>query len=101
MNWMAHVIGMSDDNVVKKVLQFKLTGILKCGRPRLRWADSVESVFGINIRLPKEVILPDLLTSVVHSKRHAGCSLTTGRATQARQVGGETPDLDSPGWAWG
>ncbi|GFU68435.1 hypothetical protein TNCV_3869271 [Trichonephila clavipes] len=34
---------MPDDNVVKKVLQLKVTGIRKRGRPRLRWTDSVES----------------------------------------------------------
>ncbi|GFW95993.1 hypothetical protein TNCV_4174201 [Trichonephila clavipes] len=31
---MAHIIRMSNDNVVKKVLQFKVTGIRKRGRPR-------------------------------------------------------------------
>ncbi|GFY15374.1 hypothetical protein TNCV_1571851 [Trichonephila clavipes] len=34
---------MSDDNVVKKILQFKVTGIRKRGRPRLRWTDLMES----------------------------------------------------------
>ncbi|GFU28022.1 hypothetical protein TNCV_3153501 [Trichonephila clavipes] len=38
---------MPGDNVVKKVLWFKVTGVRKCGRPRLRWADSVESDLGI------------------------------------------------------
>ncbi|GFX68605.1 hypothetical protein TNCV_1800181 [Trichonephila clavipes] len=47
MNWIAHIIRMPDDHVVKKVLQFKVTGIRKLGRPKLRWADSVESDFGI------------------------------------------------------
>ncbi|GFU21733.1 uncharacterized transposon-derived protein F52C9.6 [Trichonephila clavipes] len=47
MNWTAHIIRMLDDNVVKKILQFKVTGIRKRGRPGLRWADSVESDFGI------------------------------------------------------
>ncbi|GFS47308.1 hypothetical protein TNCV_4862701 [Trichonephila clavipes] len=41
---MAHIIRMLDGNVVKKLLQFKVTGIRKRGRPRLRWADSVESI---------------------------------------------------------
>ncbi|GFV74794.1 hypothetical protein TNCV_1040321 [Trichonephila clavipes] len=41
------VIRMLDDNVVKKVLQFKVTGIRKRGKPRLRWVDSEESDFGI------------------------------------------------------
>ncbi|GFX73970.1 hypothetical protein TNCV_2954551 [Trichonephila clavipes] len=44
---MVHIIRMPDDNVVKKVLQFKVTGIRKGGRPRLRWVDSVQSEFGI------------------------------------------------------
>ncbi|GFV40423.1 hypothetical protein TNCV_2535911 [Trichonephila clavipes] len=45
MNWMVHIIRTSDDS--KKVLQFKVTGNRKHGRPMLRWADSVESDFGI------------------------------------------------------
>ncbi|GFV18228.1 hypothetical protein TNCV_170311 [Trichonephila clavipes] len=36
---------MPDDNVVKRILQFKATGIRKHRRPRLRWTDSVESDF--------------------------------------------------------
>ncbi|GFX62745.1 hypothetical protein TNCV_3350711 [Trichonephila clavipes] len=47
MNWRAHIIRMPFDNVINKVLQFKVTGIQKSGRPKLRWADSVESEFGI------------------------------------------------------
>ncbi|GFU34298.1 hypothetical protein TNCV_697801 [Trichonephila clavipes] len=47
MNWMAHIIRMPVDKVVKKILQFKVAGIWKCGRPRLTWKDSVESDFGI------------------------------------------------------
>ncbi|PRD20961.1 UNVERIFIED_CONTAM: Dhrs7 [Trichonephila clavipes] len=35
MNCIAHIIRMSDDNVVKKVLQFKVTRIRKRGRLRL------------------------------------------------------------------
>ncbi|GFV29500.1 hypothetical protein TNCV_2728811 [Trichonephila clavipes] len=38
---------MPDHNVVKKAPQFKVLGIRKRGRPRLRWADSVESDFEI------------------------------------------------------
>ncbi|GFT97597.1 hypothetical protein TNCV_1034351 [Trichonephila clavipes] len=38
---------MSDNNVVGKILQFKVTGIRKRGRLSLRWADSVELDFGI------------------------------------------------------
>ncbi|GFW68003.1 hypothetical protein TNCV_1617641 [Trichonephila clavipes] len=34
---------MSDDNVDKKILQFRVTGIRKRGRPNPRWTDSVES----------------------------------------------------------
>ncbi|GFW99460.1 hypothetical protein TNCV_3416931 [Trichonephila clavipes] len=56
MNWMAHIIRIPDDDVVKKVdkiqeiyvkkiLQLKVTGIRKRRRPRLRWTDSVESDF--------------------------------------------------------
>ncbi|GFX83462.1 hypothetical protein TNCV_324111 [Trichonephila clavipes] len=37
MNWIALIIRIPDDNVVKKVLQFKVTWIGKCGRPRLKW----------------------------------------------------------------
>ncbi|GFU26121.1 hypothetical protein TNCV_5105711 [Trichonephila clavipes] len=44
---MTHIIRMPDDNVAKKMLQFKVTGIRKRGRPRLRGTDSVESDFGI------------------------------------------------------
>ncbi|GFU51843.1 hypothetical protein TNCV_3733561 [Trichonephila clavipes] len=43
MNWMAHIIRMQDDNVVKNIQQFKVTGIRKSGRPMLRWTDSEES----------------------------------------------------------
>ncbi|GFW37382.1 hypothetical protein TNCV_859891 [Trichonephila clavipes] len=38
---------MPDDNVVKRILQFKVTGIRKRGRPRLRRTDSVKSDLGI------------------------------------------------------
>ncbi|GFV56054.1 hypothetical protein TNCV_2266401 [Trichonephila clavipes] len=38
MNWMAHIIRTPDDTVVKKALQFKVIGIRKRARPRLRWA---------------------------------------------------------------
>ncbi|GFU26399.1 hypothetical protein TNCV_2507171 [Trichonephila clavipes] len=47
MNWIAHTIRMPDDNVVKKMLKFKVNGIRKHRGPRLRWTDSVESDFGI------------------------------------------------------
>ncbi|GFV86320.1 hypothetical protein TNCV_2093591 [Trichonephila clavipes] len=47
MSWIAHIIRMPDDYVVKKIQQFKVTGIQKRGRPRLRWTDTVESDFGI------------------------------------------------------
>ncbi|GFY02715.1 hypothetical protein TNCV_3505951 [Trichonephila clavipes] len=47
MNWIAHIIRMPDDNVVKKVLKFQVRGIRKHRIPRLRWADSLESDFGI------------------------------------------------------
>ncbi|GFV79334.1 uncharacterized transposon-derived protein F52C9.6 [Trichonephila clavipes] len=46
MNWMAHIIRMPDDNI-KKILQFKVSGIRKRGRPRQRRTDSMESGFGI------------------------------------------------------
>ncbi|GFX62644.1 hypothetical protein TNCV_4868041 [Trichonephila clavipes] len=36
MNWMSHIIGIPDDNVVKKVPQFNVSGIRKRRRPRLR-----------------------------------------------------------------
>ncbi|GFU92312.1 hypothetical protein TNCV_1338931 [Trichonephila clavipes] len=36
MNWIAHKIRMPDDNNVKKMLQFKVTGIWKHGRRRLK-----------------------------------------------------------------
>ncbi|GFU50058.1 hypothetical protein TNCV_4934041 [Trichonephila clavipes] len=42
MNWMAHVTRMQDDNTIKKVLLCRPTGIR---RPRLRWADSMDSDF--------------------------------------------------------
>ncbi|GFW97779.1 hypothetical protein TNCV_1425421 [Trichonephila clavipes] len=42
---MTHVIRMPDDNVVKKILQFKVNGIRKRGRPRRRGTDSMESDF--------------------------------------------------------
>ncbi|GFV28190.1 hypothetical protein TNCV_678781 [Trichonephila clavipes] len=38
---------MPDDNFVKKILQFKVTGFRKRGQPKFRWAYSVESDFGI------------------------------------------------------
>ncbi|GFW97633.1 hypothetical protein TNCV_685031 [Trichonephila clavipes] len=44
---MAHRIRMPDDNVVKKVQQLKVAGIRRRGSSRLRWVDSMESVFGI------------------------------------------------------
>ncbi|GFU84972.1 hypothetical protein TNCV_3896991 [Trichonephila clavipes] len=47
MNWIVHIIRMPDDNVVKKILQFKVTGSRKRGKPRMRWTDPVESEFKI------------------------------------------------------
>ncbi|GFU76341.1 hypothetical protein TNCV_285411 [Trichonephila clavipes] len=47
INWMAQIIRMPDDNVVKKVLQFKVIEIRKRGRPRLRWADSWNQTLGL------------------------------------------------------
>ncbi|PRD34539.1 UNVERIFIED_CONTAM: hypothetical protein NCL1_14322 [Trichonephila clavipes] len=44
MNWIALIIRIPDDNVVKKVLQFKVTWIGKCGRPRLKWQESSKEV---------------------------------------------------------
>ncbi|GFV06710.1 hypothetical protein TNCV_1611231 [Trichonephila clavipes] len=41
MNWITHMIRMPDDNVVQKELQFKVTGIRKHVRSRLRWEDSL------------------------------------------------------------
>ncbi|GFV83177.1 hypothetical protein TNCV_1899041 [Trichonephila clavipes] len=43
---MDRIIRIPDDNVVKEVLQFKVTGIRKRGGSKLRCADSAED-FGI------------------------------------------------------
>ncbi|GFX36486.1 hypothetical protein TNCV_1254591 [Trichonephila clavipes] len=55
MNWTAHIIRMPDDDVVKKVLQFKVTGIRKCRRPRLLHAEIVE--------VEIEVVSPSIVPS--------------------------------------
>lgn len=45
MNWMAHLMQMLEDNIIKQVLKFKATGIQMWRRLHLKQADSLELDF--------------------------------------------------------
>jgi len=42
MEWIGHVVSMDQGREVIKVIESKLTGSRRRGRPRLRWLEDVE-----------------------------------------------------------
>ena len=50
LNWLGHVEGMAEDNIVQKIKRWKPMAKRAIGRPKTRWEDDVlEDIKSINI----------------------------------------------------
>ena len=56
LNWLGHVEGMAEDNIVQKIKRWKRMSKRPIGRPKTRWEDDVlEDIKSINISSWKKV----------------------------------------------
>ena len=56
LNWLGHVEGMAEDNIVQKIQRWKPMSKRPNGRPKTRWVDGVlEDIKSINVSNCKKV----------------------------------------------
>jgi len=56
LNWLGHVEGVAEDNIVQKIKRWKPMSKIPTGRPKTRWEDDVlEDTKSINISNWKKV----------------------------------------------
>ena len=56
LNWLGHVEGMAEDNIVQKIKRWKPMSKRPIGRPKTRWEDDVlEDIKSINVSVWKKV----------------------------------------------